>query len=48
MRTSLDVLGMTENQALLIENGYHLAPAYLLAITRSSRRADGPWTNPEL
>ena len=32
VRTSLDVLGMTENQALRIENGYHLAPAYLLAI----------------
>ena len=31
-----------------VENGYHLAPAYLLAITRSCRRAGGPWTNPEL
>ena len=48
VRTSLDVLGMTENQALRIENGYHLAPAYLLAITRSCRSAGGPWTNPEL
>ena len=48
VRTSLDVLGMTENQALRIENGYHLAPAYLLAITRSRRSAGGPWTNPEL
>ena len=43
VRTSLDVLGMTENQALRIENGYHLVP-----VSPCDHEAGGPWTNPEL
>ena len=43
VRISLDVLGMTENQALRIENGYHLVP-----VSPCDHEAGGPWTNPEL